>query len=347
MIDKKQLDEIKGYLDKAENPLIFFDADPDGLSSFLLLKKYMGKGKGVIFERGENLGEKYIRKVDENKPDIVFVLDIFDVSQEFIDKVNVPIVWIDHHPPMERKGVKYFNPKIKDKDDNRPTTYWCYKITKGSLWIATVGTIADWYIPEFAREFAKKYPDLFDKKIKDPGEANFKQPIGELIKIFHFILKGTVSDAMRNANILGNIESPYEILKDETSKGKFIHKYAMQKTRLFDKMLEDALKVKSEGKLHLYVYSAGDVSFTSYLSNNVQFMKKDKLVIMAREHNGNMKMSLRSHDPKIKVKDILERVLKKVPGHGGGHLYACGAGVKKEDFDNFIQEIKKELDKLK
>lgn len=343
MLTKNQLDEIRGYLDKAENPLIFFDEDPDGLCSYLLLKKYMDKGKGFVVKRSKEMGEFYLRKVKEYSPDVIFILDIFDVSQDFIDKINVPIIWIDHHPIVNRKGVKYFNPKLKDKNDNRPTTYWCYKITKKNLWLATVGCISDWFVPEFSKDFVKKYPDLLDKNIKDPAEANFKQPIGELIKIFHFILKGKASDAIKNSNILVRIENPYEILRQETSKGKFIYKYAKKLGKSYDSILERALEVKPEGKLHLFIYPHNTISYTSYLANNVSALLKDKFVIIAREHLGEMKMSLRSG--KIEVLPILKNVLKKVNGYGGGHLLAAGANVKKEDFEKFINEVKKELNK--
>lgn len=339
MLTDEQLDELRGYLNKAENPLIFFDEDPDGLCSYLLLRKYMGKGRGIIVKRSRDMAEIYVRKVKEYSPDIVFILDIFDVNQEFIDKVNVPIVWIDHHPLVNRKGVKYFNPKVNDAQDNRPTTYWCYKVTKKNLWLAIVGTISDWYIPEFVKDFIKEYPDLLDKNIKDPAEANFKQPISELIKIFHFILKGKASEALRNANILLKIENPYEILRQETPRGKFIYNYAQKIGKSYDSILKSALEIKQEGKLYLFIYPHGTISYTSYLSNNISALLKDRFVIIAREHEGEMKMSLRSG--KIKVLPILEKALKNVRGYGGGHLYAAGANVKKEDFQEFIDKIKK------
>jgi len=38
-----------------------------------------------------------------------------------------------------------------------------------------VGCISDWFVPEFAKEFSKKYPDLLPKdlKIKSPGTVMF------------------------------------------------------------------------------------------------------------------------------------------------------------------------------
>ena len=58
MIPESQLKEIKVALDKSENPLILFDDDPDGICSYLLLKRYMDKGKGVVVKSSPKLTEK-------------------------------------------------------------------------------------------------------------------------------------------------------------------------------------------------------------------------------------------------------------------------------------------------
>ena len=55
MIPESQLKEIKVALDKSENPLILFDDDPDGICSYLLLKRYMDKGKGVVVKSSPKL----------------------------------------------------------------------------------------------------------------------------------------------------------------------------------------------------------------------------------------------------------------------------------------------------
>ena len=52
-------------------------------------------------------------------------------------------------------------------------------------------------------------------------------------------------------------------------------------------------------------------------------------------------MSLRSKE--IIIRTVLEKALEGVQGYGGGHEHACGANVKKEDFDRFIENFKKQL----
>ena len=67
------------------------------------------------------------------------------------------------------------------------------------------------------------------------------------------------------------------------------------------------------------------------------------IIILAREKSGEYKMSLRSgrHGPIIDK--ALEKALIGVDGYGGGHEKACGANVKKADFERFIENFKREL----
>lgn len=343
MIPKLEIEEIKKYLLKSENPLFFYDDDPDGLCSYLLLKKFIGRGKGIVVKRAKELGIGFLNKIKELSPDYVFILDIPTIDQEFIDKIPVPVIVIDHHPIQKLKGVHYYNPLKKDKKDNRPVTYWCYKITGDDLWLAMLGCVADWQIPDFKNKFIKQYPDLFSKKIKDPSDAFKSKGIGDLVKIFTFLLKGPVSDVRKNVSILSQVSSPYEILNQTSTKGKFLYKKAKYNAKSFDELYDTAIKTKPQGNLFLFTYPSGKVSYTAYLSNLLINMHPDKLIIIARDHADEMKMSLRSKH--IKVYPILQKILKKVGAYGGGHEYACGAGVKKENFKKFIDAIKKEVNK--
>ena len=40
------------------------------------------------------------------------------------------------------------------------------------MWVAMIGCIADQFMPEFLKDFSKKYPDLIDD-IKEPSKALF------------------------------------------------------------------------------------------------------------------------------------------------------------------------------
>ena len=94
MLTTKQISEIKEHLNNAQNPLFFFDNDPDGLCSFILLQRYIKRGKGFPVKSAP-LDKSYFRKINEFNPDYIFILDIPTVSEEFweeIKKINLPIV---------------------------------------------------------------------------------------------------------------------------------------------------------------------------------------------------------------------------------------------------------------
>ena len=52
-------------------------------------------------------------------------------------------------------------------------------------------------------------------------------------------------------------------------------------------------------------------------------------------------MSLRSST--LDLPPILEHALRGVEGYGGGHEHACGACVKVEDWDLFLEQFKEQL----
>jgi single-stranded DNA-specific DHH superfamily exonuclease len=62
MLTKKQVEEIKEHLERAQNPVFFFDNDPDGLCSFLILRRYCGKGRGVQVRSYPSMNKGFFRR---------------------------------------------------------------------------------------------------------------------------------------------------------------------------------------------------------------------------------------------------------------------------------------------
>ncbi len=340
MLTEKQYKQIREELDNCKNPLFFFDDDPDGLSAFLLLYRYLKEGHGFVVKTHPKLDIRSAPKIEQFEADKVFILDVALVDQDFIDACKVPLIWIDHHGPYERNNVKYFNPRLTNKDTNIPTTYMCYKAVNKDLWIAMLGCVADYYMPDFADEFKKQYPDLMNNE-KSSEDIYFNTKLGDLIKIFSFSLKGKTSDVLKNMKVLTRIESPYEILNQETAKGKFIYRQYEKIKKIYDGLLEDGIKQASNDKLLIYIYPDDKMSLTGDLSNELLYKFPDKIIIVGRTKNEEVKMSIRSK--KIKLPNILEKAIAGLEGYGGGHEYACGANVKEIDFKEFIDRIKKEI----
>ena len=64
-LEKKFFEDIRKELETTSRPLYFFDDDPDGLASFLLLYRFIGEGKGVIVKAGPTLDDSYLNVVED------------------------------------------------------------------------------------------------------------------------------------------------------------------------------------------------------------------------------------------------------------------------------------------
>lgn len=340
MLTNTHYQQIKDELDNCQNPLFFFDDDPDGLSSFLLLYRYKKEGHGFVVKTHPKLDAHYTPKIRQYDADKVFVLDVANLEQDFIDSSNVPVIWIDHHGPYERNNVKYFNPRLVKQDSNVPTTYMCYKVVNQDIWIAAVGCIADYYMPDFFDEFKEKYNELADGK-KSIEDLYFGSKLGILIRIFSFCLKGKTNEVMKCMKILTRIVSPYEILNQETARGKFIFKRYEKIKKMYDDLLNDAVKNVGKDKLLTFTYADNKMSFTGDLANELLYIFPDKMVLVGRKKDDEVRMSIRSKN--ILIPPILEKCMTGLDGYGGGHEYACGANVKENDFKEFVDRMRRNL----
>ena len=76
------------------------------------------------------------------------------------------------------------------------------------------------------------------------------------------------------------------------------------------------------------------------VANELLHFHPDKVIIVGRERDGEVRMSLRGSGDNV-ILPKLKKALESVNGYGGGHEYACGAAVKKDDFPKFAEDFKK------
>ena len=341
MLTDKNVTLLRKELETAKNPLFFYDSDGDGLAAFLLLYRIHREGKGIRINTS-NVNIQGLRKVDELNPDKIFILDVPMVEQDFLDNTKRPVFWIDHHEPLDRTKVKYFNPRLKNPDAYIPTSRMAWQISKNptDLWIAMVGSLADWHLPDFTEEFIKQFPDLLSKGT-DLTKANYKSKIGTLVKLFFFIQKGPSNEIRKCVKILSRIETPYEILNQNSAPGRYLWKQFQMINKRYELLLKDAKKGVNRSKILLYHYSENQWSFTANLANELMATYPKKVIIIARSKGGEKKCSLRAQ---FKISDALEKALMGVEGRGGGHPNACGAVIKDEDWEVFLKRFKEELE---
>lgn len=340
---EKEYKEIQQELDECKDPLYFFHDDPDGLCSFLLFYRYKREGHGIVVKSTPKIDDKFISKVREYKPDKIFVLDIAEITQEFIDSVKVPIIWLDHHGPYDRKGVRYYNPRLHDRSNNPPVAYMSYHVVKEKedLWLSLVGMVGDWFLPKGKERemLSESYPDLLPKDIKRPEDALFTTTAGKLSEIFTFILKGTYREAMKYVKVLTRIRHYDEILKQETSQGRYIWKKYEKVKEGYDEILKDAKSKATKSRLLLYTYTEDKTSYTGELSNELLYRYPEKVILIARQKSGEMKCSLRSSH--LNLPSMLDACLNGLEGYGGGHEHAAGCVVAEKDWSIFLKRLRK------
>ena len=340
MLNEKEITLLREELATAKNPLFFYDGDGDGLASFLLLYRIHGEGKGIALRGSQRKEEHMVRKVEELEPDKVFVLDVPVLSQEMIDQVKRPIFWIDHHEPLQRDNVNYFNPRLRDPEAYIPTSRMCWQITEREqdVWIGTGGCLADWYMPDFIDEFIEKYPKFLPKKA-DMLTMSYKRKVGKLVKLLFFIQKGSHSEVRKSIKVLTRITSPDEIFSQATSQGKFIFHRFEKLEKMYTNLLKKARKGVTRSKLLLFYYTEEQWSFTTNVANELAALYPKKLIIVARRKGGRMVCSLRGNN----VASVLEKALIGVEGGGGGHPEACGAVIEEEYWNQFLEQFKEAM----
>lgn len=346
MLTSKQIKEIRGHLEHAQNPVFFFDNDQDGLCSFLLLQRYIGRGKGVPIKSFPALSKEYFRRVGELNADYIFVLDKPLVSEEFFEEarqVNIPVVWIDHHDVGKAnfsENVFYYNPS-KGKKIYEAVSLFCYQVSqkKEDMWISVLGCIADAYIPKFYEEFKIKYPDLaWDSD--NVLDIYYSSGIGKIAQMFGAGLKDTTTNVVSMMKFLTKVKTPYEVLEENTKTYAW-HKRFEEINAKFKQLLEKGIELeKNSGEILFFEYS-GNMSISSEIANALKQKFPKKIIVVGYVSGGKVNVSIRGEN----VKKILLKTIKEIEGAtGGGHDMAVGARINignwelfKEKFESFSQ----------
>ncbi|MFA6022930.1 MAG: DHH family phosphoesterase [Candidatus Pacearchaeota archaeon] len=349
MLSKEQCEEIKEHLNASQNPVFFFDNDCDGLMAFVLMRRYIGRGKGVAIKSFPELDKTYVRKVEEFNSDYIFILDKPQVSQEFIEEIqskNIPIVWVDHHDVemnFKDKNLFYYNPAKNKNKSNEPTSYLAYKITgnKEDMWLAMVGCIADNFMPEFYKENFSKYPELFKKISSSAFEVLYETEFGKLIMMINFALKDRTSNVVSMINLLVKIKSPFEILKED-DKNYMINQRYKYIQNFYTNLLEKAKKIARTSNKIVFFQYGGEFSISADLANELSYCFPGKVIIVAYLKGSIANISIRGKN----IRTITINAVKTIEGAtGGGHENATGAKMSSGDLSKFREFFEKEIRK--
>jgi len=339
MLEKNKLKEIRTQLEASQNPLFFYDNDADGLCSFLILRRALDRGKGVVIKSFPDLKAQYTQKVNELNPDTIIILDKAELSKEFANHAQekeIPIIWIDHHktktPKETIEKTSYYN----SYPSSEPTSYIAQKIfnRQQDKWISILGCIGDVYMPNFATEFAKENPDLLPENI-DAFTALQATTMGQITRKLNFGLMDTTTNILRLIKYLYKATTPYDILEENNSTKQF-HKRVTQLEEFFNKQIQKAeANANSETKTIFFTYS-GNTSMSSEISNHLAFKHPTKLTIVAFLRPEKANVSIRGKNALKITKAAIKNILGAT---GGGHEEATGAMIPISDFKTFKENI--------
>ncbi|OIO81653.1 hypothetical protein AUJ84_00720 [Candidatus Pacearchaeota archaeon CG1_02_32_132] len=339
MLTDKEINEIKDHLESAQNPLFFYDNDADGLMSYIILRKFIGRGKGVAVRTHPGVDVGYLRKIQELKADYVFVLDQPILGENFVKEVRdmgIPLVWIDHHDTEESyEDVFTYNSAKSGDKKAEPVTYLSYKITgrKEDMWFAVIGCVADNFMPDFYDEFKEKYKMFAGKDMKKPFDVYYKSGIGSLARALGFGLMDSVTHVVYLQNFLLECSSPEILMQEIDSYSNFGKKYREIKTK-YDVLVNKAKKDVGD-KILFFIYG-GDLSISSEISNELYYLYPDKITVVAYDNGGISNLSLRGNN----VRELIEKILPDFPGStGGGHRDAVGVRLRSADLERFKESI--------
>lgn len=358
MLTEKQSKQLKEHLSKAQNPVFFFDNDQDGLCSFLILQRYLERGKGVPVKSFPDLDSSYFRRVDELNADYIFVLDKPVVSESFWKKAherNIPVVWVDHHDLQLQKGnegqkipefVNYFNPMYdenmnKKQNEGEPVSVICYELTrkKQDLWLGVVGAISDKFMPDYYKDFKKTHSDLLPSMKKPSAfDVLYKSEIGKISKMMASGLKDKTTNVIAMLRFLMKVKTPYEVL-EESSKNYLMRKRFNQINEKYQRLLTKALEVENVSKDNkcLFFQYGGDLSISSELSNELSYLFPKRYVVVIYVKT-DIKANISGRGKGIK-KYFLKVIDKLEGASGGGHEDAVGAQIRVDDIETFKADL--------
>ena len=351
MLSENKLQELRGRLESAQQPVFYYDNDADGLCSFLLLRRWLGRGEGVAVRSYPELGEEYARKAAEKGADLAVVLDKPVVAPAFfraLEHANIAAVWIDHHAVQQEHAllpasVSIYNTALtrQGKREGEPVSALAFAVCrrKEDVWIAVMGCIADHYLPGFTSEFVKRYPEYWKKNIRAPFDAYYATEIGKIARALNFGLKDSASNVERLQEYLLRCKNPEDVLAEVPENEQFRVMLATLQRR-YDELLEKASSAR-EGKAIFFSYG-GATSMSADLANALAYRYPECRVAVAYLKGAFANVSLRGKG----VRCILERLLEKFEyASGGGHEEAVGARIQSKDIERFREEWKQEAER--
>jgi single-stranded DNA-specific DHH superfamily exonuclease len=372
------IDTARNLIESSKNPIMFFDTDTDGSTSFIQLKrKYPQLKEGYPISKEEDQQKEAMIKIfDEH--DMVIFFDTPYVIEDFFHEINGrQVVWADHHIPinqhiLENKDNKihFVNPMNYEESDQRCSCFLAYQITQlpeNLVWVA-MGSVADFYLLDVVVDFYNYDKSAFNTLFKITEEK--REELFEFINTYKFndetqtetrtywiqyltyecglIQYKTFFDILFKFK---KFEKTQKVLKDiakmnlldfkvELLNGKIGIYEKYQEIMSEYKSVQSKIATAKDEELIFIEHEDKKISFNRQLSEEAAFRKKNYKAIVCTYTKPIMSMySCSIRGKDFDINKMLNECIAGLEGKGGGHKLASGCIVSKADFPIFKKRI--------
>ncbi len=375
---QKAIDTARDLIANSKNPIMFFDTDTDGATSFIQLKrKYPQLKEGYPVSKDEEQQKDVMVKIfDEH--DLVIFFDTPYLTEEFFDEVNGrQVVWADHHIPINqhilenpKNKIHFLNPMNYDDTDERCSSFLAYKITQlpENLMWASMGSVADFYLLDILPEFYHEDTATFNTMFKISAEKREELFIfinsykfndkTQTEKRTYWIQYLTYECGLIQYKTFFDIlfkfkkaEKTQKVLKDIAKMTLLDFKVELLngKIGIYEKYSEIMSEYKSVQKkiepakdedLIWIDHEDKKISFNRQLSEEAAFRKQNYKAIVCTYTKPIMSIySCSLRGKGFDVNKMLNECIKGLEGKGGGHKLASGCIISKSDYPIFKKRI--------
>jgi len=369
----KAVDRIELALKKGEKILIYGDYDVDGTTSVAMMYNFLSRFTDKIayyipdrYDEGYGISFKGIDYAQINEFSLIIALDcgIRAVKQvEYASNKQIDFVICDHHTPGVNipRAVSVLNPKQSDCNYPYKELSGCgvgFKLIqafseKRKIDFNEIGEYLDLLAVSIGADIVEMTGEnrvlaFYGLKIINQSpRVGLKALIEKSGKTGELSISDVVFGIAPRINAAGRIEHgkiAVQILVEsdidkarELAEG--IENHNKERKELDQNITKEALEMVDENKLSTVVYSSdwhkGVVGIVA--SRLIESYYKPTIVLS--EKDGELTGSARSvkgfdlYDALVKCEHLLEKF--------GGHKYAAGLTVKKENLKAFISEFEK------
>jgi len=373
---EKRVLEIRNLIKNSKKPVMFFDTDADGCTSYFQLKKAFPKIRG-FYMRKENQVD-LLNNLEANT-DLIIIFDIPFLTEDFFEaSKNIPIIWADHHLTnsyelIKKYDVMHLNPLNYDENDNRPSSYLAYLVSnlKKNLPLACLGSVSDFFVLDILIDLYEsdeksfnllfkiddeRRLELFDflKKYKFNDESQREKRefwIKYLTYECNFIDFKNLFDLMFKLGSKDGdevISNSIKLLQTmslldmraniSAGKGLLFEDFVLMKKK-YKKILKKTLEKQKDEEFVLFEYK-GKSSFTRQIAEELSYrFYKFKVIGVIFKTLGKDYYTGSFRGNNFDVNTLVSNSVKGLDGNGGGHKFAAGCRVHKKDYPIFKERI--------